>query len=144
MAVVSYWWKDVHLVLVDRVGSLPRNSVVRLSDRLDMTIVIDWDVKQQIKPVSHLTSFCSSLSFSSSILSPKILCSISKHSCLLQGCWWNGPCRPHGPCCRSYPDVTGQSATVFHLRRHRNQREGPPRLPVRHAAGQDAGRGSVS
>ena len=28
-AVVSYWRKEVHLVLLNRLGSLPRNSVVR-------------------------------------------------------------------------------------------------------------------
>ena len=39
----------MHLVLVKRLGSLPMNSVVRLTDRLDMTIVVDWDVKPQIK-----------------------------------------------------------------------------------------------
>ena len=33
----------------DHLGSLPRNSVVRLTDRLDMIIVVDWDVKLQIK-----------------------------------------------------------------------------------------------
>ena len=38
-AVVKYYWrKDVDL------GSLPRNSVVRLTDRLDMTIIVDWDI----------------------------------------------------------------------------------------------------
>ena len=31
------------------LGSLPRNSVFRLTDRLDMTIVAEWDVKPQIK-----------------------------------------------------------------------------------------------
>ena len=38
-AVVSYWRKYVHEALVDRLGglSLPRKSVVRLSDRPDMT-----------------------------------------------------------------------------------------------------------
>ena len=36
-------------VLVYRLGSLPRNSVDRLTDCLDMTIVVDWDVKPQIK-----------------------------------------------------------------------------------------------
>ena len=47
-AVVNYWWKDVHLVQVNRSGlSLPRKSVVRLTGRLNMTIV-DWDVKPQI------------------------------------------------------------------------------------------------
>ena len=31
--------------LVNRLGSLPRNSVVRLTDHLDMPLVVDWDVK---------------------------------------------------------------------------------------------------
>ena len=41
-AVVSYWRKYVHLVLVNRLGglSLPRNSVVRLTDCPDMTIAV--------------------------------------------------------------------------------------------------------
>ena len=40
MAVVSYWRKYVHEVLVNRLGglSLPRKSVVRLTDRPDMTL----------------------------------------------------------------------------------------------------------
>ena len=39
-AVVSYWRKYVHEVLVNRLGglSLPRKSVVRLADRPDMTL----------------------------------------------------------------------------------------------------------
>ena len=32
-AVVSYWWKNVHLVLLNCLGGLPRNSVARLNDR---------------------------------------------------------------------------------------------------------------
>ena len=44
-SVVNYWRNDVHLVLVNRLGSLPRNSMVRLTDHLDMTNVVDWDVK---------------------------------------------------------------------------------------------------
>ena len=43
-AVVSYWRKYmyVHLVLANRLGdlSLPRKSVVRLTDRPDMTFVV--------------------------------------------------------------------------------------------------------
>ena len=41
-AVVSYWRKYVHKVLVNRLGglSLPRKSVVRLTDRSDMTIAV--------------------------------------------------------------------------------------------------------
>ena len=43
---VSYSRKAVHQVLVNHSGlSLPRKSVVRLTDHLDMTIVVDWDVK---------------------------------------------------------------------------------------------------
>ena len=39
-AVVSYWRKYVHEVLVNRLGglSLPRKSVVRVIDRPDMTL----------------------------------------------------------------------------------------------------------
>ena len=39
-AVVSYWRKYVHEVLVNRLGglSLPRKSVVRLTDGPDMTL----------------------------------------------------------------------------------------------------------
>ena len=39
-AVVSYWRKYVHKVLVNCLGglSLPRKSVVRLTDRPDMTL----------------------------------------------------------------------------------------------------------
>ena len=39
-AVVSYWRKDVREVLVNRLGglSLPRKSVVRLTDRPDMAL----------------------------------------------------------------------------------------------------------
>ena len=38
--VVSYWRKYVHELLVNRLGglSLPRKSVVRLTDRPDMTL----------------------------------------------------------------------------------------------------------
>ena len=41
-AVVSYWRKYVHEVLVNRLGglSLPRKSVVRSSDRLGMTTAV--------------------------------------------------------------------------------------------------------
>ena len=41
-AVVSYWWKCVHEVLVSHLGglSLPRKSVVRLNDHPDMTTVV--------------------------------------------------------------------------------------------------------
>ena len=39
----------MHEVLVNRLGglSLPRKSVVRLTDRPDMTLDVYWDVMQQ-------------------------------------------------------------------------------------------------
>ena len=43
----------IHLVLVNRLGRLPKNNVVRLTDRLDMTIVVDWDVKPQLKQTKY-------------------------------------------------------------------------------------------
>ena len=46
-AVVSYWRKYVHKVLVNRLGgqSLPRKSVVRLTDRPDMTLDVNRERK---------------------------------------------------------------------------------------------------
>ena len=60
-AVVSYWQKYVHEVLVNRLGglSLPRKSVVRLTDRLDMTLDVyrgRKTMQQQQQPIP-----CSSL-----------------------------------------------------------------------------------
>ena len=48
-AVVSYWRKYVHEVLVNRLGclSLPRKSVIRLTDRPDMTLDVYRGLKQQ-------------------------------------------------------------------------------------------------
>ena len=48
--VVSYWRKYVHEVLVNHFGglSLPRKSVVRLTDRPHMTLDVYHGVKQQI------------------------------------------------------------------------------------------------
>ena len=42
VTVVGYWGKYVHKVLVNRLGglSLPRKSVVRLTDRPDMTSAV--------------------------------------------------------------------------------------------------------
>ena len=61
--VVSYWRKYVHEVLVNRLGglSLPRKSVVRLTDRPDMTLdvyrgrktTIQQQQKQSDKVSSH-------------------------------------------------------------------------------------------
>ena len=41
-AVVSYWRWYIHLQLVNRLGglSLPRNCVVKVTDRPDMTIAV--------------------------------------------------------------------------------------------------------
>ena len=49
-AVVSYWRKDLHKVLVICLGlSLSRKTVISLTGHLVLTIVVDWDVKQQNK-----------------------------------------------------------------------------------------------
>ena len=44
-AVVSYWWKDVHFVLVKRLGSLPRNSLVRITDLLHIGVSVHSEKK---------------------------------------------------------------------------------------------------
>ena len=52
----SYWQKYVHKVLVNRLGglSLPRKSVVRLTDRPNMTL----DVYRGRKPIiQHIGKF---------------------------------------------------------------------------------------
>ena len=55
-AVVSYWQKYVHEVLVNRLGglSLPRKSVVRLTDRPDMTLDVYRGRKTTIQQVARL------------------------------------------------------------------------------------------
>ena len=53
-AVVSYWRKYVHEVLVNRLGglSLRRKSVVRLTDRRDMTLDVYRGRKTTIQPTN--------------------------------------------------------------------------------------------
>ena len=60
-AVVSYWRKYVHEVLVNRLGglSLRRKSVVRLTDRPDMTLNVTVDVKQQYNKKKYKDGQCS-------------------------------------------------------------------------------------
>ena len=68
-AVVSYWQKYVHKVLVNRLGglSLPRKSVVRLTDRPDMTLDVyrgrkTMQQQQQHRYINDLiTSLASSI-----------------------------------------------------------------------------------
>ena len=50
-AVVSYWRKYVHEVLVNRLGglSLPKKSVVRLTDPPDMTLDVYRGLKTTIQ-----------------------------------------------------------------------------------------------
>ena len=57
-AVVSYWRKYVHEVLVNRLGglSLPRKSVVRLTDRPDMTLDV-YRGRKTTKQQSNNISF---------------------------------------------------------------------------------------
>ena len=56
-AVVSYWRKYVHEVLVNRLGglSLPRKSVVRLTDRPDMTLDVYRGRKTTIQQQQHMS-----------------------------------------------------------------------------------------
>ena len=57
-AVVSYWRKYVHEVLVSRLGglSLPRKSMVRLTDRPDMTLNVYRGRKTTLPPPQqHIT-----------------------------------------------------------------------------------------
>ena len=61
-AVVSYWRKYVHEVLVNRLGglSLPRKSVVRLTDRPDMTLDVYRGRKTTIQqPIPALPPYLS-------------------------------------------------------------------------------------
>ena len=48
-AVVNYRRKYGHSVLVNRLGSLPRNSANMLTGQLEMTLVVDWVIKPQYK-----------------------------------------------------------------------------------------------
>ena len=56
-AVVSYWRKHVHEVLVNRLGglSLPRKSVVRLTDHPDMTLDVNCGCKTTIQQQQALS-----------------------------------------------------------------------------------------
>ena len=58
-AVVSYWRKYVHEVLVNRLGglSLPRKSVVRLTDRPDMTLDVYRGRKTTMQMQHYYMSF---------------------------------------------------------------------------------------
>ena len=58
-AVVSYWRKYVHEVLINRLGglSLPRKSVVRLTDRPDMTLDVYRGRKTTMQQIIIQTSF---------------------------------------------------------------------------------------
>ena len=52
-AVVSYKWKYVHEVLVNRSVKLAKEKcVVRWTDRPGMTIAVDWDLKYQTRHTS--------------------------------------------------------------------------------------------
>ena len=62
-AVVSYWRKYVHKVLVNRLGglSLPRKSVVRLTDCPDMTLYVyrgrKTTMQQKSAERNHFSNF---------------------------------------------------------------------------------------
>ena len=58
-AVVSYWRKYAHEVLVNRLGglSLPRKSVVRLTDRPYMTLDVYRGRKTTIQQINQVALF---------------------------------------------------------------------------------------
>ena len=68
-AVVSYWQKYVHEVLVSSLGdlSLPRDSVVRLTDRPDMTIDVYRGRKTTIQQQQYKNVLTPAHAFSSLI-----------------------------------------------------------------------------
>ena len=76
MAVLSYWRKYVHEVLVNRLGglSLPRKSVVRLTDRPDMTLDVyrgrktTMQQQQQQQPTCWPCPFCTFIMLNNTIL----------------------------------------------------------------------------
>ena len=63
-AVVSYWRKNVHELLINRLGglSMPRKSVVRLTDHPDMTLDVyrgrKTTMQQQQQLSDHITKYC--------------------------------------------------------------------------------------
>ena len=73
-AVVSYWRKYGHLVLVSHLGSLPRNSVDRLTNWLDMTLIF-WTGPQNLK-----TNKMAVLNYAPSVE--------------VEGAYWFGPVHP--------------------------------------------------
>ena len=80
-AVVSYWRKYVHEVLVNRLEglSLPRKSVVRLIDRPDMTLDVYRGRKttMQQQQRHHLFDIVISLIHSYFVISQNRFCDIT-------------------------------------------------------------------
>ena len=73
-AVVSYWRKYVYEVLVNRLGGLrlPRKSVVRLTDRPDMTLDVyrgRETTNQQINNQDRYVKSCPTLKMKSTMFS---------------------------------------------------------------------------
>ena len=61
--VVSYKRKYVHKVLVNCLVNLAQEkSMVRWTDHPDMTIAVDWDIKNQTKPNQKTCSYKHALS----------------------------------------------------------------------------------
>ena len=73
-AVVSYWRKYVHEVLVNRLGglSLPKKSVVRLIDRPDMTLDVyrgrKTTMQQQCRPCLSRGILCQRFGYLGNVL----------------------------------------------------------------------------
>ena len=74
-AVVSYWRKYVHEVLVNRLGglSLPRKSVVRVTDRPDMTLDV-YSGRKTTTTTTDLVLLCSCIIVVSCIIAHFAFC----------------------------------------------------------------------
>ena len=73
----------MHEVLVNRLGglSLPRKSVVRLTDRSYMTLDVYWDVKQQYNNNNNRTSgLASAIHVTPAVLYFKAFCMNMLHA----------------------------------------------------------------
>ena len=75
-AVVSYWQKYVQEVLVNRLGglSLPRKSVVRLTDSPDMTLDVYRGCKTTMQQQQKKNLFTSGKSASTENMIVKLQC----------------------------------------------------------------------
>ena len=80
--VVNYKRKYLREVLVNRLVKLAQKSLVRLTDFLNMTIAVDWNIKSQTK-----LDLCQETNITKAVFSEVKLCppngKLSRQACLL-------------------------------------------------------------